>query len=138
MPGAVKSKLSKEENLPGVTDELGQDSIEEAKANAQKELDHFKQNVETITKARERFENMWKRDERLYMIMIGAHKKLEPVYGYEKSDEYWDIRKEQLVEKYEEDKFLAERKIEEYGNQLIQLQEQIDSTQELLNDLNGD
>ncbi len=138
MTDAKKSNLPKEENLQGINDELGQDSIGEAKVNAKKELELFSENIIKIKEAKERFIKMWNRDEKLYHIMIDAPRKIVLVYEYEKSDEYWAIRKEQLVEKYEEDKFMAEAKIKQYDTQLEDTQEQIDSIKELLSDLEGE
>lgn len=135
---AEKSKLPKEQNLPKEKDELSSDSTSEAIENAKKEIEHFEQNLVSIQEGKERFTKMWERDERLYNIMINNHRKLEPVYEYEKLEEYWEIRKQQLVDKYEEDKFVSEQKIKQYDMQLEQVKEQLESTKEMLADLEGD
>lgn len=133
---AQKSNPEKQNNV-GVQDDIGKEMIEATRDKILKELEMFQNKLPEQQKGKERFVKMWERDKRMYELMLEGdnHKKIEPQWNYEKSEEYWDIRKSQLQDKYEQDKFVSERKIEEYDASIEAIQEEIESCKKQLAEL---
>ena len=130
---ATKSDPTKNNQI-SVKDDIGKEMIQKTKENIQKELEQFQKNYPEMVKHKERFEKMWARDKRMYELMLenGNYKKIEPQYQYETVEEYWDIRKSQLQDKFDEDRFLSEQKIAEYTANLKHMEEEMKSCEKQL------
>lgn len=133
---ATKSDPTKNNDIT-VKDDIGKEMIEKTRENIQNELEQFKKNYPEMVKHKDRFVEMWNRDKRMYELMLedGNYKKIEPQYQYETVEEYWDIRKSQLQDKFAEDKYLSEQKIVEYEANLKHMEEEMQSCEEQLKKL---
>lgn len=131
------AEIAKQEgvvNEVGVNDELGKQIKEKQIAEWEFELENFENNLEKLRTGRERFQRMWARDERLYELMVENLKKVEGKadMAYELLDEYWELKKDQLNDKYLQDKHLSESKLQEFDMNEETILEEMESIRESL------
>ena len=133
---ATKSDPTKDNGYK-VDDDIGQEMIASTIENLKKEVEMYEKNLPEREKGRERFIQMWERDKRMYELMLenDNHKKISPDWNYELSDEYWDIRKSQLQDKFEQDKHMSEAKIEEFDVSIEAIKEELESSKKQLAEL---
>ncbi len=119
-------------------DELSLEIEAEQRKKLNEELEAFKLQLKTKEGHKERYISMVKRDHRLYEIMLDNFKfatERVPTWEFEKIAEYTEIKKDQLNDKYIEDKVMSEGKVKSYDQELTAIQEQIDSCERKLKEL---
>jgi hypothetical protein len=127
-------------NNPDSENEYGSEIMQEAIQSLEKELELHTRNLKNNIDGKERFTKQWERDQKIWTIMIDNHMKLPEhiAFEYETVPEYWELRKEQLIEKYEEDKFKTESRLKKFDIDTEAINEQIKSATDKLNELKGD
>jgi hypothetical protein len=125
------------ENNVEVQDELGMDILNEQKASIEKELENFIKQKEQYEKSLERFSAQWERDKRLYDIMLENFEKLPEKVDmkFETIPEYWELKKKQFEDKYVQDEFMSEAKMEEFKRGIAACEEEITSAKKKLAEL---
>lgn len=118
----------------GVKDDLGTEIEAEQRKTLTKEIKLFTKNRESSKKGKANFEEQWLVDNEIYEIILKGDnmKKLNPDFGYETDDRYWDLRNSQLSYKYRMDKHMSEAKLEEYDRQVEIMNEKVKIAEDAL------
>lgn len=124
-------------NEVGVQDDIGQDIVDRQKEQAELELEQFEIALQKELKGKERFARMWERDAKVYEIMIANFGKQPEKcdMDYELLPEYWALKKEQFVDKYNEDKVLSESRLMKFDMDIEEIEAQIKDLKELITEL---
>lgn len=111
----------------GTDDELGKEIIETQLAHAEKELETLKQVKEGNEKLLARYSEQWEVEDKRWNIILNGIRKIEPMYEYENSDEYWDLQKKVFTYKYEEESHIAKAQIKRMKMDIESVQQKIDA-----------
>jgi len=121
----------------GIQDELGMEALEQAKVQLNKEISTFTENVESLTKGKENYIKQWEVDKRLAEIQLEGDNLMpfEPKIPLEANKEYYELVKQKIAFKLRFDTHQAEEQLKAYDIQIATMQEQIDSSQKKLKEL---
>ena len=125
----TEEQINKEPQL--VDDEVGALTQEQLVSNLQNDVEAYTKALEDIKKSEVRYAEQWEVDKKLWDILAEEdnHRKLNPEYGYEANAEFWELKKQKLLWKIEEDTHVANRRIEGYKEQAHQTQEALAKAQ---------
>jgi len=125
------------QNNATVNDELSADIVSEFKRNAELEIKQFKQNLIDIDKAIANYSEQWDVDKKLFEIQLEGdnHHLVTPTYKYQELPLYWELVKKKIAFSFKEQNHLAKQRFKGWEIQKEQIQEQIDSSQAKLDEL---
>lgn len=127
-------------NVVGMDDDIAKKMIEDQKAQASKEIELFKDNIKRTKEAKERMWEQWLVDQELWQIQLDGdnHERVEPVYKFERSPRYNELRKKKIQWQFEQDKFQAESRNKGYDKTLADLEFQLKSAEDLVKELEAE
>jgi hypothetical protein len=121
----------------GLQDELGMEALVQAKEQLKKELKIFSDNKSDLEKGKINFSKQWEVDKRLYALQLEGDniKPLDPKTKLEAMDEYFELVKEKIRAKQRQDEFNFNQQMEAFDKQIAVMQEQIDSAEKKLKEM---
>ena len=123
------------ENDVGVMDDIGQEIVQANKEALEKEIELFTNNLVQKEKLKVRFARQWKRDEEIWTIKLDNIRKIEPIYEYEKSDKYWELLTDAVMDQYLQDKFTTESKLKHFDMEKEDITAELESCQKKLDEM---
>ena len=124
----------------GIVDDLGESIIEEQKKQLQTEIDLFEKNIADAKKAKENYEKQVEIEEKLRKIVDENYGLIEEKYQhkYQLIPEYWELQHEKFKYQLRQERFMDERTIAGFDQQIKEQSEQLKSATEKLKELNED
>lgn len=101
--------------------------MEGQKRTKEEMLEHLYDELAPLLRMAQRFKEGWARDKRIYELMLEEDnfKKIEPTYIFETLPEYWDLKKKQFSEKYQQDNAQSEARYEGFQTEINSMLEDI-------------
>lgn len=132
----VKADENKANNVE-ITDEYGKDILKSQMDSIKKEKEYFEVQLQKAKDGRERFIKQWTRDQKIYELMLNNFSMLpeKTTMKYETFPEYWELKKQQFEDKFEQDRHMTEAKIADYDRQISAFEEEIASADTKLKEL---
>lgn len=130
-----KAANEEQDNDPKCKDALGKEIVEATKEQIQKELDLFESRVKDVEKAKENYQKQWDIDKEIYEICLKDFGLINPQHKYQENPRYWELQKEKFKYQIRQDTFMAEQKLKSFDTQLKEIQDQVESAEAKLRDL---
>lgn len=115
-------------DMVGNKDEIGMDFIEKQREQILRDIKNHEEQLEDIKKTKERHARQLARDKRIFAIRLEGenHRRIEPSFKYEESDEYWNLIKDTLTEEAEYNLYLGEGKQKGMANQIENIEKALE------------
>jgi len=137
--GQAKANDKVESDI-AIKDAIGKEIVETNKKQLKSEIDTFEKNIISAQKALKNYQDQWELDKELWEIQLKDMDcaQIEPVFHYHKNPRFWELIKKKKEYQYRFDEHNANAKLTEYTAQMKQLEDELKSSRDKLNDLEGD
>lgn len=124
----------------GMNDDIAKATTDAMKEQYEKEIKLFTENLERLDRGKERMQEQWEVDKRIYELRLEGDNNtpVTPMLKFETLPEYQELVKKKLQWKFDQEVFMEEERQKKYERDRAQILELLESNKKELDKLNGE